>query len=295
MNATAPCPASTWVLLRGLTREQGHWGDFPNMLQAALPQDSQVLTPDLPGNGQWWQQRSPTSVADMVQALRQQLKESGRPAPYRVVALSLGAMVTVEWAHRHPGELQDAVLISTSLKPYSPPWRRMQPQRYPALLRLLLTQAPHEAWERAILQMTTQHPLGQAANETEQAHRADAILAHWLRLRAKHPVTAMNAVRQLWAAARYQAPLIPPPLPVLLLNGAADRLVHPSCSAVLAASWGAPLITHPTAGHDLPLDAGPWVVQQLQQWLASRQPTPSSTTRRPALPANLESSAPARP
>ena len=250
----------TWVLLRGLTREQGHWGDFPAMLQAALPAGSQVVTPDLPGNGVLWQARSPASVPKMVDALRQHLRDQGLPPPYHVVAMSLGAMVTVDWAHRHPQELLDAVLINTSLKPHSPFWRRLQPRHYATILRLLVTQAPGEAWERAILQLTTRHPAGSE----------DVILGHWQALRTRHPVATANGLRQLWAAARYQAPRGTPPVPTLLLNGEGDRLVHPSCSQVLAACWGAPLLRHPTAGHDLPLDAGPWVVQQVQQWQASR-------------------------
>ena len=28
---------STWVLLRGLTRESRHWGDFPDILREHLP------------------------------------------------------------------------------------------------------------------------------------------------------------------------------------------------------------------------------------------------------------------
>lgn len=258
-----PRPA-TWVLLRGLTREQGHWGDFPALLQAALPPGSQVITPDLPGNGRLWQSRSPATVTGMVEALRQQLRGLDVPGPCHVVAMSLGAMVTVEWMHRHPQDVLDAVLINTSLKPHSPFWRRLQPCHYPTILRLLLTRAPAAAWERAILQMTTRHPGGSASFDVA------ALLHHWMALRAAHPVATANGLRQLWAAARYQAPRGLPPAPVLLLNGEGDRLVHPSCSQVLAASWGAPLIRHPTAGHDLPLDAGPWVVQQIRHWQASR-------------------------
>jgi pimeloyl-ACP methyl ester carboxylesterase len=263
--------SATWVLLRGLTREQGHWGPFPLLLQKALPPDSQVITPDLPGNGLLWRARSPASVADMVEAVRLQLAESSRPGPYHVVAMSLGAMVAVEWAHRHPHELLSAVLINTSLKPYSPPWRRLQPRHYLNILRLLLTKASAESWERAILQMTTRHPSCHADHlgAAEQTAQEAAILNQWLSLRAQHPVSTINGLRQLWAAARYHAPHTAPPVPLLLLNGQGDCLVHPSCSNVLASSWSVPLIKHPTAGHDLPLDAGPWVVQQVQQWLAS--------------------------
>lgn len=254
---------NTWVLLRGLTREQGHWGDFPAQLQVALPAGSRVLTPDLPGNGSLWQSRSPASVPAMVDALRQQLRSQGVQSPVHVLAMSLGAMVTVDWMHRHPDEVADAVLINTSLRPHSPPWRRLQPQHYPTILRLLLTRAPASEWERAILQMTTRHP----AVDTQP------LLTDWLRLREQHPVATANGLRQLWAATRYQAPPGKPMAPVLLLNGEGDRLVHPSCSSVLAAAWGAPLIKHPTAGHDLPLDAGPWVVQQVLHWLAMRHPS----------------------
>jgi len=40
-------------------------------------------------------------------------------------------------------------------------------------------------------------------------------------------------------------------------------LVSVRCSERLAAQWGVLLQLHPTAGHDLPLDDGSWVVQQI--------------------------------
>ena len=257
----APHVSGTWLLLRGLTRERGHWGDFAVRWAAELPPGSRVLTPDLAGNGMRWQDPSPTSVPGLLASLRADLLAQGFAPPYRVIAMSLGAMVTVEWAHRHPSELLDAVLINTSLKPHSPMWHRLQPRWWPVIVKLLLGGAPAERWERTILAMTTRHP----------EPGAPATLLHWLNLREAHPVKAINGLRQLWAAARYQAPLCAPPVPVLLLNGAQDQLVHPSCSTVLAERWGAPIIRHPTAGHDLPLDAGPWVRQQVLGWLAQRQ------------------------
>jgi pimeloyl-ACP methyl ester carboxylesterase len=111
---------STWILLRGLTREQAHWGDFPDLLRQALPADTCILTPDLPGNGTLWQSRSPSTVQGMVDHSRQALRDAGHLPPYHVLAMSLGAMVTVDWATRHPEELTSAILISTSLRPFSP-------------------------------------------------------------------------------------------------------------------------------------------------------------------------------
>ncbi|MEO8807178.1 MAG: alpha/beta hydrolase, partial [Burkholderiaceae bacterium] len=60
---------STWVLLRGLTRESRHWGEFPMLLEAQLG-PVQVVTLDLPGNGQRHAQASPTRVVDMAESCR---------------------------------------------------------------------------------------------------------------------------------------------------------------------------------------------------------------------------------
>jgi pimeloyl-ACP methyl ester carboxylesterase len=248
---------STWILLRGLTREQGHWGDFVDQLQASLPAGDQLLTPDLPGNGTLCGQQSPTRVEDMMQACRHMLREQGHQPPYKVVAMSLGAMVTVCWADHYPEELQGCVLINTSLRPFSPFWHRLRPQQYATILRLLLTRASAPQWEAAIMRMTTRHPAD-----------APAMMRRWLALREQHPVSIANGLRQLWAATRYRAPAKAPQTPMLLLNSLGDQLVNPACSAVLAQQWQVPMLRHPTAGHDLPQDAGPWVAQQVQAWVA---------------------------
>jgi pimeloyl-ACP methyl ester carboxylesterase len=255
---------TTWILLRGLTREQDHWGDFVPLLRAKLPAQDTVLTPDLPGNGTLHGQDSDTRVENMVESCRQILRAQGQQPPYSVLAMSLGAMVTVAWADRYPQELTRAVLINTSLRPFSPFWHRLRPRQYPRIIQLLLTRPDARHWEEAIMAMTTRHPAA-----------PDATLAQWLKLRAAHPVSLRNALRQLQAAIRYRAPLKRPPVPLLLLNSLGDQLVNPACSASLAKHWQLGLIKHPTAGHDLPLDAGPWVVQQVLMWLRA---APQATT-----------------
>jgi len=81
-------------------------------------------------------------------------------------------------------------------------------------------------------------------------------------------VSASNAMRQLLAAARFRAPEVAPPAPLLVLCSRGDRLVDPQCSIRLAAAWNARLAVHPTAGHDLPLDDGPWVAARVREWTA---------------------------
>ncbi|MEG2029486.1 MAG: alpha/beta hydrolase [Janthinobacterium sp.] len=244
-----------WILLRGLMREQRHWGGFPARLAQALP-GAAIVTPDLPGNGERHALPSATRVADMVEFCRQDLLQRGMAPPYRLLALSLGAMVAVEWAHRHPQEIALCVLINTSMRPWNPFYRRLRWQNYPALLAQLLF-GGRRSQEALILRLTSRrHGAGNAA-----------LLADWLRYQRQYPVSRRNALRQLQSAARFRAPDSRPAMPLLLLAGARDRLVDHRCTLRLAQAWQAPCMLHPDAGHDLPLDDGDWVADAVLQWL----------------------------
>ncbi|MDD5249962.1 MAG: alpha/beta hydrolase [Rhodocyclaceae bacterium] len=246
---------STWIFLRGLTRESRHWGDFPAVFRAAVG-DAEVAAPDLPGNGQRNDLPSPASVEAMAESCRADLLARGMRPPYYLLAMSLGAMVAVAWAHRHPQELRGAVLINTSLRPFDRLHERLRPASYPALLKLAVLGGSADAWERSIFRLTSRC-------------RDDAaeIVAHWSAWRRERPVSRANALRQLVAAMRYRAPAQKPAVPLLVLAGARDALVDPRCSQRLAQRWQAAFAMHPAAGHDLPLDDGAWVAGEVRHWL----------------------------
>ena len=128
---------TTWVLLRGLTGESGHWGAFVEQLQAALP-GAKVVALDLPGNGVQFAQPSPTRVPVMVEHCRTQLASAGLAAPYHMVAMSLGAMVAAAWADAYPQDVATQVLINTSMRPFSRFYQRLRPANYAVLLKLAL-------------------------------------------------------------------------------------------------------------------------------------------------------------
>ncbi|WP_114969591.1 alpha/beta fold hydrolase [Rhodoferax ferrireducens] len=243
----------TWIFLRGLTRESRHWGDFVGQFQQALP-DSRVVTLDLPGNGQLNQQRSPLRVQDMVAHCRAQLAARQIAPPYHVLAMSLGAMVAAAWAQAYPQELAANVLINTSMRPFNPIWQRLRPSNYGVLAKLVLLGGTPEVWERSILRITSNHAI-------------DDVLPRWLALRRDRPVSRGNALRQLVAAAGFRASGVKPLVPTLLLASAQDHLVSVECSKTLARHWQCDLRLHPSAGHDLPLDDGPWVAAQVRVWL----------------------------
>lgn len=250
---------STWVLLRGLTRERGHWGQFPEQLAARLGPQARIVTLDLPGNGALHRSASPASIEATMAHCRAQLQALALAPPFHLLAMSLGAMVAVDWAVRHPQELAGCVLINTSLRPFSPFYRRLRPANYAALLGLVLGSRESVQREQTVLRLTTRL----------QPSDAPAV-AHWAALRNRHPVSAGNAMRQLLAAVRYRALRAAPAVPLLVLASRNDGLVHASCSRRLARQWQADIREHPSAGHDLPQDDGEWLATQVAEWMTRR-------------------------
>ncbi|MCU4122230.1 alpha/beta fold hydrolase [Variovorax sp. N23] len=245
-----------WVLLRGLTREAGHWGPLPALLAERLP-GVRILTIDLPGAGERHAVRSPTSIRATMEDCRAQLHARGVTRCH-LLAMSLGAMVAVEWAHRHPQEVASAVLVNTSLRPFSAWHQRLRPRHYPALLGVLWPWRDAQAREAIVLRLTSRRRF--------TAAQKMAVVDAWVALRERHPVSIANALRQLLAAARYRAPAQAPGVPLQVLVGGGDVLVDPGCSRRLAQAWRLPIAEHPTAGHDLALDDPDWVAAQVETW-----------------------------
>ena len=247
-------PRQTWVFLRGLMRDSRHWGAFPAQFGQRFP-DAAIALIDFPGNGLLNRDASPARVEAMADHARAELARRGLKPPYRLLAMSLGAMAATAWADRHPDEVAAAVLINTSLRPFSPPHWRLRPAVWPSLLRMVLRPPAAREIEQRILALTSRSA-------------PTLVLDDWTAWRESHPVSAANALRQLAAAARYRAPRRAPAVPLLVVNGAGDQLVDPRCSQRLAAAWGCPIAVHPGAGHDLPLDAGDWLADTVQRWQA---------------------------
>jgi pimeloyl-ACP methyl ester carboxylesterase len=247
---------STWILLRGLTRETRHWGRLPMLLQEAMP-GARMLMLDLPGNGTSAALPAPLSVEEMVALVRRAASQEGALPPYRVLAMSLGGMVATAWAQAYPGEVERLVLINTSMRPFSHAWERLRLQRWPELIGLAARWHDARAAETVIHRIT--------CNNREAL---DADLGEWIAIRESAPVSRQNALRQLVAAARFRASSSPPACPLLLLSSQQDRLVNPACSASLAAAWRTRHLQHPWAGHDLPHDDPEWTSAMVGSWQA---------------------------
>lgn len=240
-----------WILLRGLTRERAHWGDFPERLAEAFP-EHRFHPVDLPGTGVHYREESPDTVAAIRQRVARQVDHI--PRPFGLLALSMGGMVALDWAQQAmEGEIQHLVLVNTS-SGFSPPWYRLRPGAWPRIARLLARRELFDR-ERDILRLTSSRDIPLA------------LAKRWYSIQRQRPVSARNALRQLRAAARYTPAEKRPLTDTLLLASRADRIVHWRCSAELEQRWQWTFRLHPDAGHDLPLDAPQWLVEQMRRWL----------------------------
>lgn len=252
MNAN---PASHWIFLRGLVRESAHWDDFPQRFRAAVP-GATVHLIDLPGNGQHWRQASPLSVPETMEAVRAEALEhlADQDKPAYLFAISLGAMLAVEWAQTYPQELAGAVLVNTSLRGLSPLHERLSCAAWPLLARILTAGDVAER-ERLILKLTSALP------------PRPGLIASRAEIHRRHPVRLANVFRQLYAAARHRPSPAKPPIPLLLLGSQGDAMVSPACTLAIARHWNLEPKIHPWAGHDLPLDDPDWVAAAAGEWL----------------------------
>lgn len=254
-----------WLLLRGLGRDKRHWGEFVSDFEQAFAGD-QVSTLDTCGNGDFAADKCPLNIKEYTEHCR-----SHRPGPdqkVHLVALSLGGMIALDWAQRYPDEVASITLINTSAANLTSMIKRIYPRALYKLVSALVLdsvwQPNHEAVERTILQVTSNQL---TASPPQAPHTLPSHpLAQWTQFRADQQTTLANLVRQLVAASRFKAKPLNNLKP-LILTSRADKLVNCMASADLRKFYDATMAVHPSAGHDLPLDDGAWVIGKVKGWL----------------------------
>ncbi|WP_419810509.1 alpha/beta fold hydrolase [Bacterioplanoides sp.] len=250
--------AADIILLRGLIRSRFHWQDFPQQLQHAFP-EHRILTPELAGNGERFQENTPASIRAMMLDIRQQVtldqSQAKTKHPAVIIAVSMGAMIATEWAHHFPQEVQQLHLINTSAGQFSRPWQRMQAA---AFLSLLPAITDKKRLEQKIIDWTI--------NIQKDAQ----LTQRWQDFSQQHPLSLRNAVTQLLAASRYRGQSHAPINHCYFYHSQGDRLVNPNCTAAIAQHWNKPLERHGFAGHDLSMDDSPWLIDKLRENILSR-------------------------
>jgi len=242
----------SFVFFRGLGRDAELWRDLLEVMQ--LPEE-RVFTWDLPGAGVFRKRLSPLSVSKLVDDIRSSHLNELPKKPAIIVGMSLGGMIAIDWITRFKNDFSAAALINTSVSSLSPPHRRLSLYALRQGLVSIVTRDTNER-EKLILEMLSN-------NENNRV----SALPKWTEIQEKRPVHARNVLRQLIAAAKFKLPKEKPRIPILVMNSLGDRLADPSCSKKLSLTWDLPLETHPTAGHDLPLDDPEWVENKIVHFL----------------------------
>ncbi len=169
----------------------------------------------------------------------------------KIIGLSLGGMIATHWLEQYPLDFNAAVLINTSL-PVSSFYRRLLISGGLQLFVSLLTTDVYKREKRIVSLLCN------LANH-------ETIARQWEEIRISAPVSSVNFLRQLFAAATFRLPA-KPKVPTLILCSKNDRLVSVKCSEDIASRWNSTLFCHDKAGHDIPTDDTDWCIRKLQTW-----------------------------
>jgi alpha-beta hydrolase superfamily lysophospholipase len=258
-------PVYQIVLTRGLAREARHWGRFNEELKVAYDElgiDARIETLDLPGCGRHSEMHAHLTIDQTADFAREKFKEilvreaeqGQKPADHRrLVAISLGGMVGASWLSRYPTDFHSGVFMNSSFRGVSKIYERLHWKSW--------WRVPFIIKNRDIAKREAQILEWVSNDETKRCE----ALPLWVSIQESRPVSTLNLGIQLAAAAQFQAP---PKIgvPLLVLASKNDRMVNSSCSEALARIYNARIESHPTAGHDLSLDAGPWTAAMIAKW-----------------------------
>ena len=245
------------ILLRGLAREAAHWHSFPEQLQKTLGAQCQLHLIDFPGCGKYYQRPALRSIEAMADHARNEDKIPAALAsgePVFIIGISMGGMVALDWAQRFPRGVNGIVLINSSAGDQPLFWR-LQPAAWPSVLLALVL--PVRRREARVLRMVSNDNVAYQKN-----------LQQWLDIQQQRPITRVTILKMLRAAAKF-CPRKEGSVRGLVLTSRGDRMVSPRASDAIAQRFQWPLVDHPHAGHDLPMDDARWVVQEIQRWITS--------------------------
>lgn len=247
-----------WLLLRGLAREQRHWHEFRQLCCERLGAERVHLL-DVAGVGTEHHRMPRPSLAWLARDVARRVPGLSAPqgvgGPWSVLGLSLGGMIALELCRLFPGRLTGGVIVNASSRLTSSP-ARLRPGAAMGLVRAFSSRDAVRR-EELVLGLTSALPDG---DRRRYARRAAGFTRD-------APTSRRSVLAQLLAAARFVPPG-PRELTARLLFVCArqDRLVNPRCTRDLAAWYGAELVEHDWAGHDLALDDPLWLCERIERF-----------------------------
>lgn len=242
------------MLIRGLSRQKLHWGDFPEHLKVLSGSD--ILFEDLPGFGELNHESSPGTIEEIAEQLAPKVfsEENLIDGKINLLGISMGGMVALALAQAYPEKVASLTLINSSFRPYARFYQRLQPKAYGGFLK---------AWFNPVMRYSEREILRLSSNLRDSDER---VLDEWLAHRRNQPPSRRAAIKQVLAASRFQCKAQKPVEHILFIAAKQDRIVSHQCSENAARAWGAEYRCHHYAGHDLALDAPQWLAEQVIEW-----------------------------
>jgi pimeloyl-ACP methyl ester carboxylesterase len=248
---SGPEGAPVHLLIRGLSRSSRYWLG----LRPALEATRRVLVLDNRGVGRTEIARPFFSIEDMADDVAR-VMDAARIERAHVFGLSLGGMIAMRLAIRHPSRLASLVLGATTAG-----GRRRVPIAKRTLLSFLRT-----------ARMSTEEAMRFTAPLTLApgfAARHPEIVDAWVGIAKSEPRRRLALLGQLLAAARHDAAneLASVRAPTLVVTGDADTLMPPANSHAIAEGiGGAELRILPGRGHDFATESPDEIAALLIEW-----------------------------
>ena len=142
-----------YVLIRGLVRGNGHWGEFLNVLKS-VDSTCEVELYEIPGNGTRFEEITPTNPLDVINDFRKRSEFCRLQKPFILLGVSLGGMLALKWLEQYPADIQKTYILNSSLQALSPFYRRFNSKNYLEVIQIMLT-ASKELREHKILKITS--------------------------------------------------------------------------------------------------------------------------------------------
>lgn len=243
-------------LIIGLTKEGAHWDDhfIENLKKKFNTED--VITVDLPGSGRFQDQKSPLSMAGIVNETRKNYLDSFQGDRHNIlVSVSLGGMVATEWIKHYPKDFEKFVIINSSFRGFSPVHKRVQPWAMKKFFQVFLAGSDEER---------EHHVIDLCSNNSDMYDRTKR---KWLKLAKERSMAKSNMLRQLLAGTRY-TPDCKPEIPTLIVAARHDKLAHFSCSESLQKKWNKDLyiFEEEHIGHGAHIDAPEELATVIHDW-----------------------------
>ncbi|MFZ5551884.1 MAG: alpha/beta fold hydrolase [Bacteroidota bacterium] len=249
-------------LLRGLTRESGHWGpQFINEIKKQIPQ-ARIYMLDLPGSGKYVNEKASFNISDMVEFMRNDVKSiiEKKNGDNIICATSLGGMLACEWVLNYKNDFQGMVIINSSFKKICKLNERVQWGVRKDMLKVMLAKTTEER-EKLLVKINSNHP-----------ENYDSVACEWIDIQNERKMSKINIFKQTVAGMRYSTKGKKPEVPLLIIGSKGDRMVCTECVEKTQDAFGGTLVWHPDAGHGLPIDDPKWLSEQIADWYTTIYP-----------------------